>query len=270
MTRAFFRIFQIVSLLGPIGLLSSCITSGSVASGRDGYEDPTSVKTVENTQLDSGTNGDEASGLAREAAILKGELENSQVLSKQAEEKYLARIAELEGQNLLLSQQVQKLKTLEPPTPTATVTTGPAKSGVSLLWDSAVKAIRAERVEKAIVPLEEIVRTYPKDPQFFAALVNLGLAQYRNKDYSGSAQTFNQVIDKFAKRKEVPLAWLGQAAAFSQLQQLDDAKLLFEEIIKRYPGTLEAKFAKRVIQKKEKVPLDLFPFSKSHKAVSVF
>ena len=251
-------------------LIAGCRTSGELAASR-ADDDPTNVKTVEAPETQPSA-APTLENLQQELDIARGNLENTQAQAKQDKEKLEARITELETQNKSLQDEMAKLKTSAPAKPIAVDGALPnGKSGAPLLWELAANDLKAGRFDKAISPLEELVKTYPKDKLAFQALFQLGLTQYRLTRYSDSALTFNQVIDRFPKKKETALAWLGQASSFAQMKQLEDAKLIFEELAKRYPNSPEAATAKKIAKKKEKVPADLFPLAQSaHPALFQF
>jgi tol-pal system protein YbgF len=272
--------------------LGACRTSGDIATGRDDrYVDPTNVQTIDTPP--SATAGmapvpGSPDQLQAELAVARGDLENVKYASAQEEAQLRARIAELEAANQRLIQENSQLHGGAPAEPNAAASnaasTGvmspvvtpapgsasthqkpievhgamPEKSGAPLLWELAQSDLKAGRYEKALSPLGELAKTYPKDPLALYALLGAGMAQYHLKQYSDAAVTFNQVIDKFPKKKETGIAWFGQGAAFVALKQNDDAKVLLQEVARRYPNSTEASAAKRMLKHKEKAPSDLF------------
>jgi tol-pal system protein YbgF len=271
--------------------LNACRTSGDIASGRDDrYVDPTNVQTIDtppSAAPGAATAQTSPEQLQTELAVARGDLENAKYASTQEETQLRARIAELEGENQRLNQELHGgAPTDGSSTPNTAASTGvmspvvtpapgatssstrqkpievhgamPEKSGAPLLWELAQNDLKAGRYDKALSPLSELAKTYPKDPLALYALLGAGMAQYRLKQYSDAAVTFNQVIDKFPKKKETGIAWFGQGAAFVALKQSDDAKVLLEEVARRYPNSTEANAAKRMLKHKEKAPSDLF------------
>ena len=84
-----------------------------------------------------------------------------------------------------------------------------------------------------------------------------GFARYRLKEYKEAAVIFNQAIDRYAKRPELSLAWFGGGSALAALGQKEDSRLFFQEVVNRYPKSLEAGNARLILARKKKVPLDL-------------
>jgi TolA-binding protein len=237
-------------------LLASCKTSGDLAKGPK-YQDPTSdIKTVETT---TGNESDEPT--LQKYEVVKGDFEDYKA-RKEAELKVAQeQIRELELKNQKLAEEIQKIRSLGVP---QTVIDGGStlpegKTGAPLLWDLAKKDIDLGQCEKAISPLNELVKTYPKDAKVLPALLNLGACHYKLTHYEDAVLTFNQAIDKFPKKADLAFAWFGQGVAFSKMKRADDSKLFFEELIRRHPKSAEAKVAQKILSKKEKIPEDIFP-----------
>ncbi len=260
---------SILFFLSTVFFFSACKTSGDIASHRE-FTDPTEIKTVENEALvDKRTKDPEV--LVKELEMAQGELEVVKTNTHFEAERLKAKIAELEKQNQLIAEELNKTRAGEPPSsPVASTETnsGSSKTGAAALWEIASNDIKTEKFSQAISSLQEITKSYSKDKIAFAAMANLALCQFKTAAFSEAAVTFNQMIDRFPKRKELALAWFGQASSFAQLKQLDDAKLIFEEVKSRYPKSNEAALAKKILKKTEKVPNDLFSLARNYPSIA--
>jgi len=142
------------------------------------------------------------------------------------------------------------------PTPPPALSAGGGKGGASL-WDLAMKDLRDNKLNEALINFEELARSYPKDTRHFHALIGAGYIHYKLKQYKEAAVVFNQAIDKHTKHASLGQAWFGGGASLAQMGQLEDSKLFFSEVVKRFPKSPEASVAKAIMAKKRKVPADL-------------
>lgn len=250
------------AIFGSLVLLNlvSCVTSTELAQ-KDNYVDPTNVATVEVPNPALQTKSTEA--IEREYDTLKGRLEETEFKARQLEEE-----------NKKLAEELAKAKA--PPavvTPTTAVSNdhpanallndsaekGNKKTGAPLLWELATKDIKEGHYKESLSPLGELVKTYPKDPSAFFAMLAMPMIHYRIENYKEAALEFNQLIDKYPKRSETSIAWFGQGAAFFKLGQKEDSRLFYEETAKRFPKSDAAAAAKKYMAtRKGGAPKDLF------------
>lgn len=236
--------------------LISCRTSKDVSSGHDESNDP--VKTVDNPELNSTPSGD---GLQRELAIAQGELEDLRNAAQRERESLNARIATLEQENQRLSTELAQAKA-PPAAPAPEVeeesVVDAKKLSAEKLWESIRRELRSGEMKDAAAHLEIFAKRFANGPRGLSATLLLGMVQYRLQNYKDAAFTFNQAIDKYPKKSDLSMAWLGQGAAFLHMGQREDSLLFFEEVMRLYPKSAEAREAKVLIKKKSKAPADLF------------
>ncbi len=236
-------------------IVTGCKTSGQLARSKNTYQEPVSIKTVENS---SQTNSASDENLVREYEMLKGELENQRFKTESEKSQLELKIKDLETKNKSLVEEIQKLRSGQTQPIIDAGTQIPAgKSGAPLLWELALKDLNAGQFEKAVTPLSELIKNYPKDAKTFSATLALAAAHFQLSHYDESVLLFNQAIDKYPKKSDLAFAWFGQGVAFAQMKRAEDSKLFFEELVRRYPKSNEAKLAQKILNKKEKVPSDL-------------
>lgn len=248
------RFFVLVPVLSLV--LISCRTSKDVSGGHDESNDP--VKTVENPELNTVPS---AEGLQRELAIAQGELEDLRNAAQREREALNARIATLEQENQRLTGELQVAKAPPAapiPEPEEESSADAKKLSADKLWESIRRELRSGEMKEAAAHLEIFTKKFANGPRGLTATLLLGLVQYRLQDYKAAAFTFNQAIDKYPKKSDLSMAWLGQGAAFLHMGQREDSQLFFEEVIRLYPKSPEAREAKVLIKKKSKAPADLF------------
>lgn len=246
------------SVIAGLSLLGSCKTSSDLARARGReFVDPTNVVTSESTVNVSQTSA-QSEDLERQIEILKGQLEEEKLSAARNQEILNAKIQELQGVNAALVAQLGNVKAPEPSLSGAGET---GAQGAEKLWNLAMEDLAQGKFEVALSGVSEIAKTYPKDKLVFDALMMKGLLHYKLTQFNEAALSFNQVIDRFPKRKSIALAWFGQGASFAQMKRPDDSKIFFEELVRKYPQSPEAKRAEKILTKKEKVPADLLPLA---------
>ncbi|MEE8573897.1 MAG: tol-pal system protein YbgF [Thermodesulfobacteriota bacterium] len=128
-----------------------------------------------------------------------------------------------------------------------------------------------EAIEKDPKQLYIIGYHYAMDKQFTLALDNLkrflaafpdhklsdnaqywvGETYYGMGDYERAIVEFNKVVKRYPKGDKVAAAYLKQGYSFHKLGSDDEAKMLFERVIDKFPTSSEAKDAKKRIKKIE-------------------
>jgi TolA-binding protein len=74
-------------------------------------------------------------------------------------------------------------------------------------------------------------------------LFRSGETFFREKLYEKSILEYQKVIEKYPKGNKVPAALLKQGYAFQSLGDKVNARLIFEELVRKHPSTSEAKAA---------------------------
>ena len=71
----------------------------------------------------------------------------------------------------------------------------------------------------------------------------IGETFFREKSYEKSILEYQKVIEKYPKGNKVPAALLEQGHAFLALGDKVNSRLIFEELVRKFPQTAEAKAA---------------------------
>jgi len=262
-----------VFALGLTLIMSSCKTSGDLASGRDQAENP-EIQSIENPALSTQMSTSEPQDINKKLSMAEGELETLRAQTENEKEQLRIRISELEKQNQTLQEEMTK-NTPASVIPPQNQQAGakdpkntPAVEESEALWNAALEHHKNAAHDKVLSTLETLFSNHPKNKVQLESLILMGLTQYKTQAYNDAAITFNSVIDKFPKRKEVALAWFGQACAFAKLKQSDSSQLIFGELLKRYPKSTEAALTKKILSKKDKIPSNLFALSSNYPALA--
>ncbi len=91
---------------------------------------------------------------------------------------------------------------------------------------------------------QNFLEQYPKSKEADNAQFWIGEIYYREKWYEKAILEYQKVIEIYSKGNKVSSALLKQGLAFLNLGDKDNARLILKELIRKYPGTNEAKIAK--------------------------
>ncbi|MBW2368294.1 MAG: tol-pal system protein YbgF [Deltaproteobacteria bacterium] len=202
-------------------------------------------------------------GLRREVQILSGKIEESdysyqqgrQLLKSLGEEKEnkVNRIEEIARLNRDRILRLEQYLDYESPA------TGPEqkvdshrkaalKSDVvqteAELYGSAKEAFDSGQFEVARDKFRQLLQKYPKSKNADNAQFWVGEIYYREKWYEKAIMEYQKVIENYPDGNKVPSSLLKQGLAFFNLDEKANARLILQEMIKKYPASPEAKIAK--------------------------
>ena len=177
---------------------------------------------------------------------MKQQQQSAEELENKREEK-LDRLAELSDKNSERIARMEQYLNLEAgKKPVAVVTPGaaPAKpSSEDEIYRSAKQAFDQGDSEAARKGFQEFIRRYPDSKNADNAQFWIGEIYYREKWYEKAILEYQNVIEKYPKGNKVPAALLKQGLAFSNIGDKTNAKLILEELSRKYPQSNEAKVA---------------------------
>ncbi len=105
------------------------------------------------------------------------------------------------------------------------------------LYAEGDKRLAAMQWQDARRLFEGFVNRYPQDPRAARAQFNIGEAYAGEKRYANAIGAYTKVVDNFPKSDVVPDAMFKNGLAFYALKYCGDAKVYFQELLKRYPRT---------------------------------
>jgi tol-pal system protein YbgF len=128
----------------------------------------------------------------------------------------------------------------------APMPTPPAKKELSEadLYDSAKQAFDKGESESAREQFLEYLKRFPKAKNANNAQFWIGEIYYRDKWYEKAIMEYQKVIENYPDGNKVPAALLKQGLSFFNLNEKPNAKIILQEIIRKYPTSNEAKIAK--------------------------
>ncbi len=177
---------------------------------------------------------------------LKQRQQNAEALEKKREEK-LDRLAGLSDQHTEQITRMEQYLNLESTQkPVAVVPPGTPEmepSSENEIYQSAKQAFDQGDSEAARQGFEEFIKRYPKSKNADNAQFWIGEIYYREKWYEKAILEYQNVIEKYPNANKVPAALLKQGLAFSNIGDKANAKLILEELSRKYPQSNEAKVA---------------------------
>ena len=91
----------------------------------------------------------------------------------------------------------------------------------------------------------EFTRKWPKDDLAGDAHFALAESYYAQDSCPDALPEYGQLIKNFGKSKSVPLAYVRSGDCFARLKNPEAAKLAYEQVVKDYPKSSEAKMAQK-------------------------
>jgi tol-pal system protein YbgF len=91
----------------------------------------------------------------------------------------------------------------------------------------------------------EFARKWPKDDLAGDAHFAVAESYYAQDNCPDALPEYGQLIKNFGKSKSVPLAYVRSGDCFARLKNTDAAKLAYEQVMKDYPKSSEAKMAQK-------------------------
>ncbi|MBF0232281.1 MAG: tol-pal system protein YbgF [Desulfamplus sp.] len=132
------------------------------------------------------------------------------------------------------------------PSSTAGANTSTPQPDVSenALYNTAKASLDSGKNEQARNQFEDFIKRYPASENADNARFWIADSYYRDKWYEKAILEYQRVVEEYSKGNKVPSALLKQAYSFANLGEKGNARLILNELIKRYPQTQEAESAK--------------------------
>jgi len=116
------------------------------------------------------------------------------------------------------------------------------------LYNRAKQAFDQGDSDAARKDFEDYISRYPKSQNADNAQFWIGEIYYRDKWYEKAILEYQKVIEIYPNGNKVPAALLKQGLAFSNIGDKANARLILEELTRKYPKTNEAGIAAKKLQ----------------------
>jgi tol-pal system protein YbgF len=101
---------------------------------------------------------------------------------------------------------------------------------------------------------QDFIRKWPKDDLAGDAHFALAESFYGQDNCPEALPEYGQLIKSFGKSKSVPLAYVRSGDCFARLKNPEAARLAYEQVVKDYPKSPEAKMAQKGLSGLKKSP----------------
>jgi tol-pal system protein YbgF len=132
------------------------------------------------------------------------------------------------------------------------VTAVAARAGGGLteeqLYADGRKAYDNGELDAARQLFQKFLKEFPKSKNVDNAQFWIGESYYREKWYERAILEYQTVIEKYPNGNKVPAAMLKQGMALQQIGEKPSARLIFEELVKKYPKSSEAAVASKKLK----------------------
>ncbi len=119
----------------------------------------------------------------------------------------------------------------------------PAASSEKQLYKDARQAYDKGELDKARQLFHKLIQEHPKSADADNAQFWIGESYYREKWYERAILEYQTVIEKYPKGNKVPAAMLKQGMALLQIGEKSSARLILQELTKKFPKASEAAIA---------------------------
>ncbi len=128
------------------------------------------------------------------------------------------------------------------------VSPGEVSSELERAYREGYEAFQAGDLDGAQKKFGSFLREHPDTPLSDNAQFWIGEIYFRKHQYEAAILAYEEVIKKYPHSNKLPDTLLKQGLAFLELGDKIDARIILENLIKKYPNTEQAKIAKNKLQ----------------------
>ena len=127
---------------------------------------------------------------------------------------------------------------------TDAVPSAEAKTDPKAAYNACYKLFKEGQNEKARQEFQKFLKQHPKTPYSGSAQFWIAETWYVDDKYEKAIVEYEKVIKGFPTSDKVPHALLKQGMSFQKLGDDGSAKIVYQQIVKKYPQTQQAKVAR--------------------------
>ncbi|MBU4420046.1 MAG: tol-pal system protein YbgF [Proteobacteria bacterium] len=189
--------------------------------------------------------------LKTEMQLLSGRIDETDYLLKQMIENRLERIEEAVGLNKNRITRLEQYLNFESDENDLKIKTKPQSSqelSENELYTVSKQAFDAGDFETARKGFKDLINKFPDSAHADNAQFWIGEIYYSEKWYEKAIVEYQKVIEKYPKGNKVPASLLKQGFAFLNLGDKANARLILQELVKKYSEATEAKIATKKLK----------------------
>ena len=178
---------------------------------------------------------------------LRQKLEDERKNYQQFQKDITKKIEELSLSLNQLASQEEKKSEHPPP-----FSNPPDKGSEKSVYEEAHQIFVGGDVSKAREKFQTFLLLYPGSDLADNAQFWIGESFYNQKEYERAILEYEKVIQKYSQGSKVPSALLKQGFAFYALGQVKEARILFDQVIRKAPQSEQAQIAKKKLESIDK------------------
>ncbi len=206
----------------------------------------------------------EVENLGEEVRTIRGRVEEIEYLLKRKVTDYESsgsqqkeRLDELSIATEKLDQRLahveqylsMETKNGKAPAPAASPDSPPAATDTAeQIYRDARQAFDNGELDKARQLFQQLIQKHPRSGNADNAQFWIGESFYREKWYERAVLEYQTVIEKYPKGNKVPAAMLKQGMALLNIGEKSSARLVLQDLGKKYPQSPEAKIAAKKLK----------------------
>jgi len=117
------------------------------------------------------------------------------------------------------------------------------------LYDLGLKEFKDKRYDRAIRFLDQYVKANPGQPKAGDAYFFIAESLYAEGKYEDAILAYDTVVKRYKESKKVAQCLFKEAMAFLKLKDRETANLILKRLIRKYPGSAQAKEAEKMLKK---------------------
>jgi tol-pal system protein YbgF len=151
-------------------------------------------------------------------------------------------------QRISQMEQYLNMEAKQPGQTPAAAGPAPATASDQKLYTQARQAYDHGELDKARQLFKKLIKEFPKSSIVDNAQFWIGESYYREKWYEKAILEYQTVIEKYPHGNKVPAAMLKQGMALKQIGEKSSARLILQELVKKYPKASEAAIAQQKLK----------------------
>jgi tol-pal system protein YbgF len=119
------------------------------------------------------------------------------------------------------------------------------------MYETSYDDYTAGRFALAIDGFQGFVQAFPRLPQAGTAVFNIGMSYYNLSKWPEARDAFLKVINDYpnAQANAVPDSYYKLGQCYERLNQIENAKKVYDTAVQKYPGTQTAALAGQALQR---------------------
>ncbi len=169
-------------------------------------------------------------------------------------QKVIEDLAQLRGQVEAYTHSVDQLQDRAATADRKPAADVPRPTDKREFFQLAQSKAKAGDIETARALYLDFARKWPKDDLAGDAHFAVAESYYAQDNCPEALPEYGQLIKNFGKSRSVPLAYVRSGDCFARLKNPEAARLAYEQVLKDYPKSSEAKLAQKGLSNLKKAP----------------